>query len=159
MDTLEGLVRQDVKAALDVVLVMGTSLAIPGIQVLLQTVKSASKHPPLFIIVNNTRPPKKLDNIFHYHVQGDVDDWAAGVSAAFVLGPAGGTAGAMGEAAQVPESSNAAQIPAPAIVATLPVISGQNGRLSTVRDQTQEPLATSNTENSKEPEAMCLDFP
>lgn len=65
----------------DVVLVMGTSMAIPGIQAFLRDLKQV-RRAPTFIFVSIQKPNHTLEDVFDFHLEGLVDDWARALSAA-----------------------------------------------------------------------------
>lgn len=76
----------DCKAGPDVTLVMGTSLAIPGIQGFLGQLKSSGTGCK-FLYVNRERPTHGQNETFDYHVQGEVSDWTSILFSALNLQP------------------------------------------------------------------------
>jgi NAD-dependent SIR2 family protein deacetylase len=68
----------DLKSIPDLLIVMGTSLQVPGIKKLVRTFAAAVHAPQrLVIFVNKTPPAKEWDTIFDYHVEGETDEWVA----------------------------------------------------------------------------------
>jgi NAD-dependent SIR2 family protein deacetylase len=74
-----GRVQQiDLESQPNLLIVMVTSLQVPGIKKLVKTfavVVHASKS--LVIFVNKTPPTKEWENIFDYHIEGEADEWVA----------------------------------------------------------------------------------
>lgn len=66
----------DCRAVPDVVLVMGTSLAIPSVQSFLRELK-ATAPTGTFILVNSEAPKHGMNEVFDYHLQGAVSHWAS----------------------------------------------------------------------------------
>jgi NAD-dependent histone deacetylase SIR2 len=68
----------DLKSLPDLLIVMGTSLQVPGIKKLVKTFATAVHAlKSLVIFVNKTRPVNEWDNIFDYHVESETDEWVA----------------------------------------------------------------------------------
>lgn len=144
---------RDIAACSDVVLVMGTSLAIPGIQALLRALEDGSRPSRLFIFVNHTPPPRKLANLFHYHIQGDVDDWAAEVFLAFGLVPPTRMTDGANKAVQRPKALKNTVI-ATGAAPVAPTVDKDNSH--GVLSEVAQAEARSNAENGTEPEPLCL---
>lgn len=61
-DALTAIMTRDLQSDPDLVLVMGTSIAITGIQVFLKTLKKVSSR-AVFIFVNRTPPPSPMSTL------------------------------------------------------------------------------------------------
>jgi hypothetical protein len=61
--------NKDVKKKPDLVLVLGTSLKIPGLKNLLKSFSNA-----LVLFLNLTAPPRDMEPFIDYHLQGECDD-------------------------------------------------------------------------------------
>lgn len=79
IDTNIKLMNLDAKAAGDVVLVMGTSLAIEAVRDLIRRLQ---KKNTLVIYVNRRPPGHGMDAFFSHYLQGEVSAWASILSSA-----------------------------------------------------------------------------
>lgn len=79
--TVTDIMSADLKAAPDVVLVMGTSLAIKGIQSFLRELKKTGTGCK-FMYVNREPPKYGMDEVFSHYIEGGVGDWASTLSSA-----------------------------------------------------------------------------
>jgi hypothetical protein len=61
--------NKDVRKNPDLVLVLGTSLKIPGLKNLLKSFSNA-----LVLFLNLTAPPRDMESFIDYHFQGECDD-------------------------------------------------------------------------------------
>jgi NAD-dependent histone deacetylase SIR2 len=76
-----GIQANDEKSLPDLLIVMGTSLQVPGIKKLVKMFAAAVHHSQssnnLAIFINKTRPAKEWDGVFDYYVEGETDEWVA----------------------------------------------------------------------------------
>lgn len=80
-EEITALMEKDRKAAPDVVLVMGTSITIPGIRDFLKDLRRTSSK-ATFMFVNRTKPPLGMEEVFDYYIAGNVTAWASVLSSA-----------------------------------------------------------------------------
>ncbi|KAK2035818.1 DHS-like NAD/FAD-binding domain-containing protein [Colletotrichum somersetense] len=75
-DFITDIIQIDLEQCPDIILVMGTSLKIHGVQHLIRAfAKAAHKQKGKVIYVNRTKPPKNWDGVIDYWVQQDCDIW------------------------------------------------------------------------------------
>ncbi|OBZ89146.1 NAD-dependent histone deacetylase HST3 [Choanephora cucurbitarum] len=77
-ETIGRLQCTDLRRKPDLMIVMGTSLKIPGLKRFIKQaakqIHSSSKNGKV-VFVNKTAPSKEWDKVFDYEVLGDTDDW------------------------------------------------------------------------------------
>lgn len=75
-----GLQNDDVRARPDMLIVMGTSLEVPGVKAMVKSFATAvhsAGSGRMVVFVNKTAPAAAWRDIFNYHVEATTDMWVA----------------------------------------------------------------------------------